>query len=62
MKAFKIILLVLIIGFITVQIFAMRSQSNIEIYPYAVVKKYDAFEIRKYEASLFRVYSETQTY
>ena len=53
MKAFKIILLVLIIGFITVQIFAMRSQSNIETYPYAVVKKYDAFEIRKYEASLF---------
>jgi hypothetical protein len=31
----------------------MRSQSNIETYPYAVVKKYDAFEIRKYEASLF---------
>ncbi len=53
MKALKIILLIFIIGFITVQIFAMRSQSNIEMYPYTVLKKYGTFEIRNYEASLF---------
>jgi hypothetical protein len=53
MKALKIILLIFIIGFITVQIFAMRSQSNIEMYPYTVLEKYGTFEIRNYEASLF---------
>ncbi|MDF1695345.1 MAG: heme-binding protein [Saprospiraceae bacterium] len=31
----------------------MRSQKNIETYPYEVVKSYDAFQIRTYEASLF---------
>jgi len=31
----------------------MRSQKNIETYPYVVDKKYDTFEIRSYEASLF---------
>lgn len=31
----------------------MSAQRNIETYPYTVVKKYDAFEIRNYEASLF---------
>ena len=31
----------------------MKGQSNIETYPYVVNKKYDIFEIRSYEASLF---------
>jgi hypothetical protein len=53
MKVIKIIIVIMLIGFVAVQIFAMRSQSNIEMYPYTVVKKYEAFEIRKYEASLF---------
>jgi len=53
MKIIIIIFGVLSITFFTIQIFAMRSQSNIETYPYTVIKKYDAFEIRSYEASLF---------
>lgn len=39
--------------FTGVQIFAMKSNSSIESYPYEVIKKYDGFEIRKYEARLF---------
>lgn len=31
----------------------MKSQRNIETYSYSVEKKYDAFEIRNYAASLF---------
>ncbi|MDA9952670.1 heme-binding protein, partial [Chitinophagales bacterium] len=33
--------------------FAMKSSRNIESYPYKVVKKFESFEIRNYEASLF---------
>ena len=53
MKAFLILLGVIFLSFIIVQIFAMGSQKNIETYPYVVNKKYDTFEIRSYEASLF---------
>lgn len=53
MKIFLIILAVLVIGFIIVQLFAVRTQSNIETYPYVVDKKYNKFEIRRYEATLF---------
>jgi hypothetical protein len=53
MKILLILLGVLLLAFIVVQIFAMRSQRNIETYPYVVEKKYDTFEIRNYEASLF---------
>jgi hypothetical protein len=53
MKVIYIILGILVLVFFSIQIFAMRSQSNIESYPYAVVTKYDNFEIRSYEASLF---------
>jgi hypothetical protein len=53
MKTFLIILGIFTIGFFAIQIFAMRSQSNIESYPYTVVKKHETFEIRSYEASLF---------
>ncbi len=31
----------------------MNSQRGIEKYPYKVIKEYNKFEIRKYEASLF---------
>ena len=31
----------------------MKGQRNIETYPYVVQKKYDLFEIRNYEATLF---------
>jgi hypothetical protein len=53
MKILYIPLGVLLIAFIIVQIYVMREQKNIETYPYVVNKKYDAFEIRSYEASLF---------
>ena len=53
MKTLYIILGVILIAFIIVQLFAMSGQRNIETYPYEVNKKYDTFEIRDYEASLF---------
>lgn len=53
MKILFIILGLLLLAFIVVQIFAMSSQKNIEMYPYSVDKAYDEFEIRSYEASLF---------
>ena len=53
MKILLIILGPFLLIFIGVQIFALSSQHNIETYAYTVSKKYDAFEIRRYEASLF---------
>ena len=44
-----IILAVLIIS----QLYTMSATRNIETYPYVVQKKYDIFEIRSYEATLF---------
>ncbi len=44
---------VILLAFIIIQLFAMSGQRNIETYPYIVNKKYDNFEIRTYEASLF---------
>lgn len=53
MKILFISLGIILLAFIILQIFAMNGQKNIETYPYVVVKKYDTFEIRNYEASLF---------
>jgi hypothetical protein len=53
MKILLITTGVIFIIFIAIQLFAMSGQKNIETYPYKVVKKYDLFEIRNYEASLF---------
>ena len=53
MKILLIVLGVILIVFIVVQFFALNSQRNIETYAYAVNKKYDTFEIRSYEATLF---------
>jgi len=53
MKILLILGALLIVGFAVVQFFAMKGQRNIETYPYTVDKKYDTFEIRSYEASLF---------
>jgi hypothetical protein len=53
MKILLILLGVIFIIFVIVQLFAMRGQRNIETYPYVVNKKYDTFEIRSYEATLF---------
>lgn len=53
MKTILIIIGIILISFFAIQIFAMRTQSNIESYPYTVIKKHEIFEIRSYEASLF---------
>jgi hypothetical protein len=53
MKILVIICGILLAGFIGIQLFALKSQHNIEIYPYKVVEQYDSFEIRRYEARLF---------
>ena len=53
MKLASIIFGVIAIAFIAVQVFALKSQKNIETYPYIVDKKYKQFEIRSYEATLF---------
>ena len=63
MKIALIIVGVIVLAFIITQLFAMSTQRNIETYPYVSVKKYDAFEIRKYEATLFTsVQLNTKTY
>lgn len=53
MKIVTIILVVIIVVFAFAQIYFMLLQRDIETYPYTVKKKYDRFEIRKYEATLF---------
>lgn len=53
MKILFILLGILVLAFIIVQVFAMSGQQNIETYPYVVDKKYDTFEVRSYQASLF---------
>ena len=53
MRTFLIIIGVILLIFIISQLFAINGQRNIESYPYLVNKKYDTFEIRSYEATLF---------
>jgi hypothetical protein len=53
MKTVLIIVGIVLLAFVIIQVFAINSQRNIETYPYKVIKKYDAFEIRNYEATLF---------
>lgn len=53
MKILLVLFGLVFLIFIAIQIFAMSAQRNIESYPYTVDKKYDKFEVRTYEASLF---------
>lgn len=53
MKFTIITLSLIILLFIGVQIFALKSQHNIETYSYNIEKEYDNFEIRSYESTLF---------
>ena len=53
MKIVIIILVVILIAFTFVQLYFIRGQRNIETYSYVVKKKYDRFEIRSYETTLF---------
>jgi hypothetical protein len=53
MKTASILLGIIAIVFVGIQLFSLKSQKNIETYPYDVNKKYDQFEIRSYKATLF---------
>lgn len=53
MKILLILFFGMLVVFVIIQIFAMNGQKNIEMYTYQVNKKYDTFEIRNYEATLF---------
>ena len=53
MKILFILIGIILLAFIIIQLFARRGHRNIETYPYIVNKKYNTFEIRSYEASLF---------
>ena len=53
MRIVKIIIVVIVLAFTFLQLYFIRAQRNIETYPYIVKKKYDRFEIRNYEATLF---------
>ena len=53
MKIVISILGTLVLVFVIIQLFALKTQKDIETYPYVVVKKFDQFEIRKYESRLF---------
>ncbi len=53
MKILVIAIGVIIALFICFQLYMMSTQNKIENYPYTVVKSFENFEIRKYEARLF---------
>ena len=53
MKILYILTGIILLAFIVIQVYALKSQSDIEMYPYTVKKKYDGFEIRSYDATLF---------
>ncbi len=53
MKIILILLSVILIAFILTQLFAFNSQRDIETYSYTVKKKYDVFEVRSYDETLF---------
>lgn len=53
MNKLLIVLSIILLVFIVTQLYAMSQTRNTETYPYTVIKKYDTFEIRTYEASLF---------
>ena len=53
MKIVLILIGVVLIAFVVTQLFAYNSQRNIETYSYSINKKYNMFEIRSYEETLF---------
>jgi len=53
MKIILIFVGVLVVVFAGVQIFAIKSQHNIEMYSYDIIKQYENFEIRRYKPTLF---------
>jgi hypothetical protein len=53
MKMLYTLIGIVLLAFIVIQVYAYKSQRDIEMYPYTVKKKYDGFEIRSYDATLF---------
>lgn len=53
MKIITILIVTILLLIGCVQCYFIMLQKNIESYPYKVKKKYDGFEIRYYEATLF---------
>lgn len=53
MKMLYTLIGIILLAFIVIQVYALKSQNDIEMYPYIVNKKYDGFEIRSYDATLF---------
>jgi hypothetical protein len=63
MKILLISLGVVTLAFLVFQLISLQANKNIETYPYTLVKSFDNFEIRQYEASLFTsVKMETSDY
>lgn len=56
MKITLIVFGIIAVLVIAVIIYTMSYQKGIETYPYQVIKKYENFEVRQYEASLFTSY------
>ena len=53
MKTLFIILTITVLIFLIIQAFILKSQRNIESQSFSIIEKFDLFEIRNYEASLF---------
>ena len=53
MKIITIALVSILLIFTFIQLYFIHLQRNIETYPYVVKKKYNQFEIRSYETTLF---------
>lgn len=53
MKTVFVIMAVLLLVFVIAQFFIHRSTTEVEAYPYTVIKKMGKLEIRNYKASLF---------
>ena len=52
-KILLILIFVLLLGFVAVQLFALKSQYAIETHKYHVENKFDDIEIRTYQKALF---------
>ncbi len=53
MKFFSILAVTLLLAFIVVQLFALKSQYGIETHSYQIQKQFQNFEIRRYDKALF---------
>ena len=52
-KVIALTLVLIVLVFLVIQLFAMKSQHKIETYPYQVDEKFEEFETRTYEPRLF---------